>query len=358
MTSVGNYFDATVIRALDEGIGAPGLVQALHGTPRDGSLELATGAVGPQGPEGEPARPFRWEGDIADQAALTALVEKLGRAHAGKAWRVVSTGALAYWNGTGLDTFPEAFGALGPDGESCSVSIGSVTTGPVGSDLQVTVSGPAPDLVLDIVVPRGVKGLKGPDGGPGPIRQAEDYADGAHPDKAVPVWSATTGKWSGQPYPGLRGPWTIVGDRAWDGGPGFAPSQSGVSAASIVVAQLQVPAQDCAWRPMITGGVVVRPIEGSSEFTTRIDAEVRIGSASGQIVALGSGFVTGVHTRARFQPHLAARNVTPGSTVGVIPAGQAVTLFVVVRRGAGSANYDYQMADAQIVCTARPVGVL
>ncbi|MFD6392798.1 hypothetical protein [Nocardia sp. NPDC060259] len=358
MTSVGNYFDATAVRGLDEGVGTPGLVQALQGTPRDGGLELTTGAVGPQGPAGEAARLFRWEGDIADQAALTALTAKLSSAHAGKAWRVLSTGGLAYWNGTGLDTFPDAFGAPGPDGESCSVSIGSVTTGPPDSDLQVTVTGAAPDLVLDIVVPRGITGSKGTEGGPGPIRQATDYADGAHPDRAVPVWNATTSKWSGQPYPGLRGPWTIVEDRAWDGGPGFAPSQSGVSAASMVVAQLQVPAQDTDWRPMITGGVVLRPLENSDQFTTRIDAEVRIGSGSGQIVALGSGYVTGVRTRVRFQPYLATRNVTPASAVGVIPAGQAATLVVVVRRGAGSANYDYQMADAQIVCTARPVGVL
>lgn len=358
MTSVGNYFDDTLVRGVDEGVGTPGLVQALHGTPRDGSLELTTGAIGPQGPEGEPARPFRWEGDIADQAALTALTAKLNSAHAGKAWRVLSTGGLAYWNGTGLDTFSDAFGALGPDGPSCSVSIGSVTTGPAGADLQVTVTGAAPDLVLDLVVPRGIMGSKGPDGGPGPIRQATDYVDGAHPDRAVPVWNATTSKWSGRAYPGLRGPWTIVEDRAWDDGPGFAPSQSGVSAASIVVAQLQVPAQDTDWRPMITGGVVLRPLENFDQFSTRIDAEVRIGSATGQIVALGTGFVTGVQTRVRFQPHLATRNVTPASTVGVIAAGQAVTLVVVVRRGAGSANYDYQMADAQIVCTARPVGVL
>ncbi|WP_410871314.1 hypothetical protein [Nocardia sp. A7] len=357
MNSVGNYFDATLIRGLDEGLGTPGLVQALHGTPRDGSLELTTGATGPQGPDGEPARPFRWEGDIADHAALSALTTKLGIAHAGKAWRVVSSGALAYWNGTGMDTFADAFGALGPEGESCSFTMGSVTTGPAGSDLHVTVSGTAPNLVLDIVVPRGVKGLEGPVGRPGPIRQAADYADGSHPDKAVPVWSATTNKWSGRPYPGLRGPWTIVGDRAWDGGPGFAPSQFSVSATSLVVATLKVPAQDTAWLPMITGGVVVRPHGTASEFGTRVDAAVHIGSATGQTVALGTGYTTGLQTRARFQPHFGARNITPASTVGVIPAGQAATLVVVLHR-TGSSNFEYQMAGAEIVCTARPVGVL
>ncbi|MFB8282040.1 hypothetical protein [Nocardia colli] len=358
MSTVREYFESTQIRGIDEGIGVPGVVQSMHGTPRNGSLELMTGTPGVRGLPGEPARPFRWEGDIADQAALAALTPKLTLAHAGKAWRIMSTGTLVYWNGTGFDEFAAAFGAAGPDGQPCTLTIGTVDTGPVGSELQATVTGTAPNLVLNLTVPRGKKGRKGEAGGPGPIRNASDYADGPHIDRTVPAWDPATGKWKPRPYPGLRGPWTILEGRSWDGGPGFAGSEAGITAVTKNIAQLNIPAQDTDWRPMITGGVVVRPDENWNQFTTRIEAEVRIGSATGQIVALGSGLVTGVSTRARFQPFYGVRGMTPASTVGVVPAGQPVTLYVLLRRAIGTASYEYSMADAQIVCMARPVGAL
>ncbi|WP_141808251.1 hypothetical protein [Nocardia bhagyanarayanae] len=317
-----------------------------------------TGTTGDAGVGGQPARPFRWEGDVADQAALTALSSKLTPAHAGKAWRVVSTGALVYWNGAGFDSFAEAFGALGPDGEPCAITIGTVDTGPAGSDLQVEVVGAPPNLTLNLTIPRGIKGKKGEPGGPGPIRQAADYATGTHVDRTVPVWDSATEKWKPRPYPGLRGPWTIAEGQAWDGGAGFAASQSNISAAFHPIAQLSVPAQDVDWRPMIAGGVVVGTTDGAGDFSSRVDAEVRIGSVDGQIVALGSGMVWGADSFNRFQPYYGARGLTPDSTIGVVPAGQPVTLHVVLRRNKGTANYDYTMANAQIVCTARPVGAL
>ncbi|MBF6296293.1 hypothetical protein IU459_01895 [Nocardia amamiensis] len=358
MSTVGDYFASTAIRGIDEGIGTRGVVQAMHGTPSDGSLELMTGTPGPQGEQGDAARPFRWEGDIADHTALTALAAKLTTAHAGKAWRVVATDTLVYWNGRGFDSFAQAFGAHGPDGETCTVSIGTVDTGPVGSELQVTVVGEPPDLVLNLTVPRGVQGRKGDPGGPGPLRNAPDYADGIHADGAVPVWDDTIGKWKPRPYPGLRGPWSIVEGQAWDGGAGFAASQLNIATATKTVAQLNIPAQDVAWRPIVTGGVVVGTTEAWNQFTTRVDAEVRIGTADGPIVALGAGMVTGADSYNRFQPFYATRGLTPDSAVGVVAAGQAVTLYVVLRRNAGSSNYDYSMSRARIVCMARPVGAL
>ncbi|WP_306363101.1 hypothetical protein [Nocardia sp. CC227C] len=355
MFTIGEYFESTLIRGIDEGIGTPMIVQSMQGTPRDGSLELMTGTVGDAGPTGEPCRPFRWEGDIADQAALFALSPKLTTAHAGKAWRVLSTDTLMYWNGTSFDTFTDAFGGAGPDGDPCTVSIGTVATGPVGSELEATISGTPPNLVLHLTVPRGIQGEKGVSGGPGPIRQAPDYADGTHTEGMVPMWDATSQKWTAQPYPGLRGPWSIVEATAWDGSAGFAPSQSGISAESYAVAQLDIPAQDCAWRPLVAGGVIVRTSEGSGNFTTRVDAEVRLDSTSGQTVALGAGTVFGVDGFCSFQPFYATHAMTPASTVGVVPAGTAATLHVVLRRMTGDASYTYTRSGAQILCWAQPV---
>ncbi|CAM4499071.1 hypothetical protein NONI108955_36425 [Nocardia ninae] len=356
MSTVGEYFQSTVIRGIDEGVGGPGLVQSLHGTPRDGSLELTTGTPGDRGPAGEPAREFRWEGDIDGQTALDAIATKLGPAQAGKAWRVLPSGnapdTLVYWNGTGFDTFVDAFGAAGPDGQPCTVTIGMVETGPIGSKLQATITGTPPSLTLDLTVPRGVQGRKGDPGPPGPIRQAPDYADGPHVERTVPMWDTTIGKWVPRPYPGLRGPWSIVENLAWDSGAGFSASQSNIGTTPNTVAVLNIPAQDTDWRPYITGGVMVA---SGDQLETRIDAEVRLGSAAGQIVALGSGWPSGVLGHNRFQPYYGAR-MTPESTVGVVLAGQPAALYVVLRRNSGNANYSYAQAGAQIVCWARPVG--
>ncbi|MFI5781097.1 hypothetical protein [Nocardia sp. NPDC051570] len=356
MSTVGEYFDSTLIRGIDEGIGTPGLVQSMHATPRDGSLELLTGTPGKQGPAGEPCHSFRWEGDIADQAALSALATKLGPAHAGKAWRVRSTDTLVYWNGSGFDTFADAFGAVGPDGTACTITLGTVTTGPVGSKLQAIVTGTPPNLTLSLTVPRGVKGRRGNPGGPGPIRRAGDYADATHIDRAVPTWDAATQKWRPRPDPGLRGPWSLVGSQAWDGGNGFAPSQWNVSASPMTVARLSIPAQDCDWRPVIAGGVFLANLEGPNSFKTRVDCEVRMGSESGQIVALGTGFPGSVDIFCCFQEYYGTR-VTPDSTIGVVPAGQPAVFYVVVRRSVGQANYNYAQTDTQLLCWARPVGL-
>lgn len=355
MSTVGEYFESTLIHGIDEGIGAPGLVQSMHGTPRDGALELMTGTRGPAGPKGPAAPAFRWEGDIADPAALAALAPMLSTAHAGKAWRVRSTNTLMYWNGAGFESFIEAFGAMGPDGPSCSVTIGTVQTGPVGSPLAVTVTGTPPALTLNLTVPRGVKGRKGEPGPPGPIRAAADYADGVHAERSVPMWDAAAGKWTPRPFPGVRGPWSIVEGSAWDGGAGFAASQTNVGTSPNVVAQLKIPAQNADWRPIISGGTVVRTTEGGQSFTTRVDTEVRIGSATGQIVAQGSGMPFGMFHFNKLQPFFGVTGLTPSSSVGVVPKGQPVTLFVVLRRNQGDSNYTYNQAGAHIVCFAQPV---
>lgn len=354
MSTVSEYFESTLVRGIDEGVGSPGVVQAFHGTPRDGSLELMTGTTGPVGPQGEPSAPFRWEGDIADQAALTALASKLGTVHAGKAWRVRSTDTLMYWNGAGFDSFADAFGGAGPDGRPCEVAIGVVETGPVGSKLQVTVTGTKPHLTVNLTVPRGIKGLKGDPGGPGPIRQAPDYADGPHTERAVPRWNESSRKWVPRPFPGLRGPWSIVGTQAWNSGPGFAASQFKVGTTPNTVAQLTIPAQDVDWRPVISGGVMIIVDEALGSYNNRIDAEVHIGSPTGQIVALGSGSPWGADGYCYFLPYYGTQ-MTPESSVGVVPAGQAVTLYVVLARNLGGANYSYVQDGAQILCWARPV---
>ncbi|WP_446224984.1 hypothetical protein ACTWPB_07660 [Nocardia sp. IBHARD005] len=354
MPTVGEYFEQTQIRGLNEGIGTPGVVQSFGGTPTDGTLELPTGSPGATGPQGPPAYRFRWEGDVSDPSALAALAENLGPAHAGKAWRVESTNTLMYWNGEAFDSFPEAFGGHGPTGDVNELEIGAVTTGAVGSDLEITITGTPPNQTLDIVVPRGVAGVKGPIGSPGPLREATDYDDSAPPvDGAVPLWDPVTSKWAPEPYPGWRGPWTAFEGDSWDGAAGFAATQSGVSTNPNTVCNINIPAQDVAWRPLVFGGVLVRT--AATDASNRIDIEARITNAAGQIVGYGPGTPFGIDAVDLVYPQFNTASMTPASSVGVIAAGVPAVIAIVLRRNLGSGNYTYTRTGAHVTVFAVPV---
>ena len=60
-----------------------------------------------------------------------------------------------------------AKGDKGDDGQAASLRIGSVQTGPAGTQAQVTNSGTALDAVFDFVIPQGEKGEKGEQGAKG-----------------------------------------------------------------------------------------------------------------------------------------------------------------------------------------------
>lgn len=354
MTTVGEYFEQTQIRGINEGIGATDVVQSFVGTPADGTLELPTGSPGPTGPQGPAGYRFRWEGDIADPVALAALAENLGPAQAGKAWRVESTNALMYWNGSSFDTFAEAFGAHGPTGEMNEIAIGTVTTGAAGTDLEITITGTPPNQTLNIVVPRGVQGRKGPIGSPGPLREATDYDDTTPPvNRAVPLWNPTTSKWTPTPYPGWRGPWTAFEGATWDGGSGFIASQTGVSTNPNTLCTINVPAQDVAWRPVVFGGAMVRTT--ATDNSNRVDIEARITNAAGQIVGYGPGIPFGLEWFNKIGPQFNTAAMTPASSVGVVAAGVSAVIAIVLRRNLGSGSYNYLRTGAHATVWAVPV---
>ncbi|WP_327100071.1 hypothetical protein OIE68_15605 [Nocardia vinacea] len=351
MSTIAEYFASTLMRGINEGIGTSGVVQSFAGVPADGALELPVGATGPTGEQGSAAPPFRWEGDIADPAALTALAPDLGPAQAGKAWRVESTNTVMFWNGSSFDAFPDGFGAAGPDGSANTLSIGTVTTGTAGSDLVISVTGTPPTQTMNLTIPRGVQGVKGATGGPGPIREATDYQESATPvDGAMPMWSASAGKWQPTPAPGWRGPWTITETTAWDGGSAFAASVTNVSTNPNTIAIVNIPAQDVAWRPMVLGGAQVRSASG-----IRLDLEACIGSAAGQVVAVGSGVPDAVWAYNQLLPQYQTSALTPASSTGTIAAGVAGAIYLVLRRNLGSGNYSYSRQYAHVAVWAVPV---
>ena len=55
--------------------------------------------------------------------------------------------------------FPRVcFGPTGPTGATPTLTIGTVTTGDPGTEASATITGTAPDFVLDLTIPQGPTG--------------------------------------------------------------------------------------------------------------------------------------------------------------------------------------------------------
>lgn len=52
-------------------------------------------------------------------------------------------------------------GPAGPQGETPTISIGTVSTGLPGTDAEATITGTAPDFVLNLTIPAGPTGPAG-----------------------------------------------------------------------------------------------------------------------------------------------------------------------------------------------------
>ncbi|WP_454199601.1 hypothetical protein [Nocardia sp. Marseille-Q1738] len=354
MTTVGDYFDQTLFRGINEGVGNPGIVTSLEGTPADGSYENLHGAQGPQGPQGDDGTPFRWQGDVADRPALDALIPLLNEHMFGFAFRVLSDNSVMFWTGTKFVQFVDAFGGLGPTGQVNTLSIGTVTTGAVGSPLVVSITGTPPNQTLNLTVPRGGTGQKGLQGPPGPLRSSTDYDNTiTHTNGMIPLWDPTDSKWTPTEWPGFRGPWSVMEAQSWDNpSSGFIADQTNISTNPLTIATINIPALPIRWRPFIIGGASLTSVP--TDYSTRVDLEVRNGSASGEILARGVGNSVHLEWYARLRPHFAS-SFSAGSTTGTIAPSTAATLYVVARRNAGAGNYTYKRAGASIIVWAQPV---
>ena len=94
---------------------------------------------------------------------------------------------------------PGTPGEPGADGKAATVTIGTVSTGEPGTEVQVTNSGDSTAAVFNFVIPRGAPGERGADGAKGeqgvPGEPGQDGAQGADGKAAtITVGSVTTGE--------------------------------------------------------------------------------------------------------------------------------------------------------------------
>ncbi|MFD3511065.1 hypothetical protein [Nocardia sp. NPDC058666] len=329
------------MRGVADSVGLPYTVNPVEIVDREVLIELREGPAGVQGVEGAAAWPWAWQGDIADAAALSAL--GLTTSDARKAWRVVSANAIYYWTGTEFIAFDDAFRQPGRRGP-VNVLTGVALAGAAGSAASARILGTAPNQQLEITFPRGEQGVTGGRGTAGRIADAADVLvteENPLGQGYVLGFDSATENFLPIPSPRPRGPWTI-------GESQFLNAQN-LKEDPKVLAAITIPAQPAPWRPWIEGAVGI-----TSNAPTRCDATVRIGAPDGEVVARGWG-----HWESRSGHVLVSPGfefpVEPGAQIGIVPANQTVTLYVVATRAAGSGTYSVKSTYSHLQVRALPL---
>lgn len=312
--------------------------------------------IGPQGDPGPPS-PFwqpQWDSTITDPADLAAMT--LGTGDAGQAWYI--SGYWHIWTGTDwvviLGAIPGPQGPM-PDLHISAHGVEVPLGGPYGP-LDVAVSGTSLDPYLDFGIPL----IPGPTGPQATLRGASDVDDGTGPlDGQGPVWNATEGKFVwGDPSKNTVGIITVPESS-------FGPAGT-YSATWQVVASIIVTGQDDAYFPMIDGHIIW---QRSGLFNNaQIEVQVRAlpqgstnSAETGDLCAralydpaiLDSGTVANIieHFSDTANP---SRAVSPGGSVGLIPAGQAMVYNVLMYKSGGSGSYVVNQPGAHLTLKMFP----
>ncbi|OZC55054.1 hypothetical protein CH289_07620 [Rhodococcus sp. RS1C4] len=308
-------------------------------------VELPMGERGERGAQGDSRPTFDWRGKVAN---VNGLPSNLGSAHAGYGFVAESDGHAHVWNGAQWFDVGAITGEKGDPGSAAALEVRNVTTSSAGGEGSASIGGEPGAQFLDLMLPRGERGLpgeRGVPGIPGLLSDAADFDKSTPPASGnVPVWSASTQTWRpGQPGRSLVGPWTL-------GESSFAVAASNITANTKTLATLNLPEQEFAYRPLVFGSVSINSGDGAR----RVDMEVRVGSASGALVGKGLGVQSATAFTNQIAPGY-SNPITPGSGEGTVPAGVPTTLHVVAARTVGTGAWAHGQAGATLTCWLQPV---
>lgn len=246
----------------------------------------------------------------------------------GWAWPIVGKPEAIVYNGVELVRVNLFEGRQGEPGVSPQIAAETaVVSGPSTALSMVEI---APNVYqVQGTVAKGDKGAPGVTGPPGPsaaIQGAEDVQGPFVEGQTVVMGPA--GKFIAADLAQPSGVYKKSGaDSDW------ADVDTGANwtGDTIQLTMMQIPAQDFAWEPEVHGHVEMQYMG----IAVRFDAEVRLGSASGPLVALGPGMATtswlSTWTARSIQP--ATEETTgPESSTTIVPAGQVANLYLVLRR--------------------------
>ena len=141
------------------------IMEASKRRPIVGCCNPVSGTVGPTGPTG-PQGPATIEVGTTTTGApgTEAAVLNTGTAENVVLSFTIPTGATGPTGPQGLPgeigaTGPQGeIGPTGPVGETPTLTIGTVTTGAPGTDASATITGVAPNYVLNLTIPQGPTG--------------------------------------------------------------------------------------------------------------------------------------------------------------------------------------------------------
>lgn len=323
----------------------PCTVNSLEIRDEEGLLEIRTGPKGLTGPQGDPSYALILQGAVADQATLNAIT--VTNADKGKAWWVVASNEIRYWQGRYWVAFQDAMVGTGHRGPP-NILTGAAVNGSVGGSASAAFTGTSPAQILTITVPQGATGATGDAGAAGRIQDASDVDTSTQVlgDNMVLQWNATLSKFVPAGSPTWRGPWTISGTK-------FAAA-SNSSDAPRTIASMTVPAQPHPWRPYVRGRLPMQ-CHVAAVGNSRVDVEVRSGSEDGPLVGYGAGFPSANWIWTRILPKFEQVLSPAATTIGVIPAGQTSTFYVRVIRAFGVDNYSTVTDIAGLTIYAMPL---
>lgn len=320
-------------------------------------LPLPGGPEGDVGPRGKPRATFIKMGTLANQAARPSGLGALDR---GKWWHRLDSNGMDVWTGTGWKHSPDAVGVTGPVAFGNQLSVAGTNSVPKLTKAGVKVVGSSHVQSIELTVPAGVQGPTGPPGASGPIRSAPDYDDSIGPTSrgifAFNRQRATGGAFRPLPSPNGFGPWTLA---SADFNPDFIVSGQYITTADRgTVGTLTIPPLPFSYRPFVRGAYrIFTDLGGAGTFCLPF---VRMGSPSGQIVALGLNTFasTGSYILTDVFPMFGdpqSKGLSPTSTYATVPAWREMTFFMNIERQSGTAYIGFDKVSAGISIWAQPV---
>lgn len=318
--------------------------------------------VGPKGNPGEPSPIIRVQWD---QTGIVTSVEDLPNpatlddSDDGRAWFI--DGWYHVYSDADGDYHKIQGSIPGPPGVTPDISITAKAveaSGPVYGPLTVNETGTSTEPGFEIEIPL----LPGPPGPSAAIESAADYDDSVSAqDGDILIFNEETEKWRpGNPgivYPKL---YSIPEANfiAYEGNAGRRG-----------IATLNVPAMPFAWYPKVDGHVRIR--RSGLLSTCQVEVEVRLGetgmSGTGEDAPLcglapydPTTLLFDSVTIAHIMTHYSdvtdpLRSVSPDTSVGRVPEGQAMTFYVFTHKVGGSGNYQFTKPQAHLTVEIVPV---
>ncbi|MBF6213781.1 hypothetical protein IU487_22445 [Nocardia puris] len=327
--------------------GLPVLTATVTPDPDAASLSLPVGPAGPAGPRGTPRAPFRKQGEIADEAARPT---GLGAEDRGRWWHRLDDDGMDVWTGDGWEHSTAAVGPQGPPAPATTF-VPSTTHDAALTIPAVQITGPGPELGITLTAPAGERGEQGPAGDSGTIATATDVDQTTGPtQRSTLALSVAARRWRVQPAPNGFGPWS------WHGTDFNSDNQSATDL--LTAGTFTFPALPFAWRPMCWGRLAIY----AQQAQVNAEVRVRLGSATGVIVAAGAGIRSySAYYLTTFVPAVGnpgTQSLSPTSTLGSIPAYEESTLVVTVERISqlqDGGEVGFLQANASLTVWAQPI---